>query len=216
MMIIKNTRAIIFDMDGTLTNSISYHKEAWIRFLKKYNIYLESNQFNAQNHGTIDEMIIRFFGDSVDLNTIKDLGQEKERIYRELYRNDIKEIDGLTNFLIELKSKNIKIGLATNCDTPNIDFVLESLNIKKYFDVIIGGHEVVYGKPNPEIYISILNRLGIMNHEAIVIEDSEGGILSALKAGINVVGITTSHNADELRKYGCYETIDDFKHFEIK
>ena len=55
-----------------------------------------------------------------------------------------------------------------------------------------------------------------MNHEAIVIEDSEGGILSALKAGINVVGITTSHNADELRKYGYYETIDDFKHFEIK
>lgn len=215
-MIIKNTKALIFDMDGTLINSISYHKEAWIRFLKKYNIYLEPNQFNAQNHGTIDEMIIRFFGDSIDLNLIKDLGQEKERIYRELYRNDIKEIDGLTNFLIELKSKNIKIGLATNCDTPNINFVLESLNIKKYFDVIIGGHEVVSGKPNPEIYISMLNRLGVMNHEAIVIEDSEGGILSALKAGINVVGITTSHNANELRKYGCYETIDDFKHFEIK
>lgn len=165
-MIIKNTRAIIFDMDGTLINSISYHKEAWIRFLKKYNIYLEPNQFNAQNHGTIDEMIVRFFGDSVDLNTIKDLGQEKERIYRELYRNDIKEIDGLTNFLIELKSKNIKIGLATNCDTPNIDFVLKSLNIKKYFDVIIGGHEVVYGKPNPDIYIEILNRLGIRDYES--------------------------------------------------
>ena len=215
MLTIKGIRAVIFDMDGTMIDSISYHKEAWIAFLNKYGIDLNPSQFQAQNHGTIDEMIIRFFGNNIDSNKIKELGREKEKTYRDLYKNDIKEIAGLTNFLKELKAKNIKIALATNCDTLNINFVLESLNIKKYFDVITGGHEVINGKPNPEIYFTTLNKLKITNNEAIVIEDSEGGIISSLKAGIKVVGITTSHTADELKKYGCYEVITDFKYFEI-
>lgn len=201
-------------MDGTLVDNIPYHKTAWIKFLEKHKIYLDPDQFEAQNHGTIDEMIKRFFGDNTELNTIKELGQEKESLYRDFYKNDIKEVEGLTDLLENLRSQNIKIALATNCDTPNIDFVLDSLGIRKYFDVITGGHEIVNGKPHPEIYNLVLNKLGIPNDRAIAIEDSKGGIESALKAGIKVVGITTSNKSDKLLGYGCFVVIDDFTQIE--
>ena len=72
-------KAIIFDMDGTLVDNIIFHKNAWLKFLKKYNIEIEPESFNAQNHGTIDEMIVRFFGNDISTEKVQQLGQEKEQ-----------------------------------------------------------------------------------------------------------------------------------------
>lgn len=215
MFLTENISAIIFDMDGTLVDNIPYHKEAWIKFLKKHKINLDPDQFEAQNHGTIDQMIKRFFGSNTALKEVKKLGQEKESLYRTIYKDNIKEVEGLTAFLKELKSKNIKIALATNCDSPNIDFVLDRLHIRKYFDIIIGGHQVANGKPHPEIYNSVLKKLAIKNNQVIAFEDSKGGIESALKAGIEVAGITTSYKSDKLLEYGCFQVIHDFTQIQI-
>ena len=215
MLEINNIKSVIFDMDGTLIDNIAYHKKAWILLLEKYGIRLEPEQFHAQNHGTIDEMIKHFFGNDLPDSRVKMLGHEKEQWYRDLYKNDIKEIEGLTEFLVDIKNKKIKIGLATNCDNSNIDFVLDSLKIRKFFDAITGGHEVTKGKPDPEIYITTLKKLGIENNKTIVFEDSGGGIRSALQAGIKVIGITTTLTNKELIGLSCIGAIDSFRQVKI-
>ncbi|HAQ20220.1 MAG TPA: HAD family phosphatase [Prolixibacteraceae bacterium] len=209
------TKAIIFDMDGTLVDSIPFHKEAWLLFLKKHDINLDPDQFQAQNHGNLGEMIRRFFGHDISDEKAGELGQEKEIIYRDLYKKHIKEIDGLTDLLNTMKKRNIKASLATMGDTPNIDFILDELKIRHFFHSITGGHQIVRGKPDAEIFKLALKKLNFKSTECIVIEDSLGGVYSAIKAGLKVIGITTSHSADELKQNGCFYTISDFKELDL-
>ncbi len=202
-------------MDGTLVNNIPYHEKSWISFFNLNGINISPESFSAQNHGTIDEMITRFFGNELSDEKLKDLGQNKEQTYRDLYKNDLIEIAGLTAFLKDLKQKNIKIGLATMGDLPNIDFILDGLDIRNYFDKITGGHEVSKGKPDPEIFLKSVEKLKIKPEECLVFEDSLGGIQSALNASLKVVGVTTSHAEKELLDFGCIKAIDDFENVDF-
>ena len=206
-------KAVIFDMDGTLVDNIPYHEKSWIAFLNQHQIQISPESFSAQNHGTIDEMITRFFGNDLTVERLKNLGQLKEQTYRDFYKSDLKEISGLTLFLRNLQTKNIKIGLATMGDIPNIDFILDGLNIRNYFDEVTGGHEVSKGKPDPEIFLKSLEKLNVKPEECVVFEDSLGGIQSALDANIKVVGITTLHSKEQLLDFGCSKVIDTYENF---
>lgn len=203
-------KALIFDMDGTIVDNIPFHHQAWLTFLKKYRIELNQDEFHAQNHGTIDEMIIRFFGDDLPLEKITELGFEKEATYRELYKETITEVKGLTGLLEWAKLKELKIGLATMGNVDNIDFILDNLKIRSYFDAIVGGDQVVRGKPDPEIYERVLSNLEVEAGEALAFEDSHGGILAARQAGLQVIGMCTTHTPTELESWGVKSCIDDF------
>jgi HAD superfamily hydrolase (TIGR01509 family) len=204
---------IIFDMDGTIVNNIPFHKDAWLLFLKSNNIPIDEKDFNVPNHGTIDEMIIRFFGTDLPAEKIKELGEEKERIYRNLYQSQIREISGLSECLNRLRHNNIYIGLATMGDMPNIDFIIDNLDIRKYFHTVIGGHEVSKGKPDPEIFLTAMKKLRVDNKNCIAVEDSIGGVRAALGAGLKVVGITTTFTKEELLDNGCFQTVDNYLNF---
>jgi HAD superfamily hydrolase (TIGR01509 family) len=207
----KLPKAIIFDMDGTLVDNIPFHREAWLAFLKKQGIHLHQDEFHAQNHGNIDEMMRRFFPHIHDKQMLYDLGQEKESTYRELYRPHIREVHGLSFFLQQMKANGIIGLLATMGDPPNIDFTLDSLGIRSYFSFTTGGHEVAKGKPDPEIFLLSMQKGGLRPEECLVIEDSQGGILAAKRAGIQVVGISTSESKETLLSLGCEWVMADFE-----
>jgi len=209
-------KAILFDMDGTLVDSIPFHQASWVSFLKKHNIVLDPEQFQAQNHGNIEEMIKRFFGAAISDEKRIELGNEKEVMYRDLYRLQIREIDGLTDFLKALNKQKITVALATMGDQTNIGFILDAIKIRPYFQYITGGNEIVKGKPDPEIYELSLKKMNLKNTDCVVIEDSIDGVLSAQKAGIKVIGITTSQTADELTKAGCFYTISDYRDLDLE
>lgn len=209
-------KAIIFDMDGTLADSIPFHRESWVLFLKKHQIHLDPEQFQSQNHGNIQEMIKRFFGNDISDEKLAELGEEKEIIYRDIYREHLREIPGLTNFLNLLKSHGIRMALATMGDSNNIDFFLNGLKVFSFFEIISGGLEISKGKPDPEIFNLSLKKLNLKPDDCVVIEDSIDGVLAARRAGIRVIGITTSHSSSELRELGCFYTVSDFQEFDLK
>lgn len=206
----EKLKAIIFDMDGTLVDNIPYHKEAWFTMLGKHGISLNPEEFDAQNHGNINDMIRRFFGNGLADEQVVKLGQEKEQTYRDLYGRHLTEVEGLTSMLRALRQAGIKIGLATMGDTPNIDFVLDGLNIRQYFQAVTDGHEIEKGKPHPDIFNLSLQKLGMNANECLVVEDSMGGIEAARAAGIPVVGITTSHAASEFPENVCLATVSNY------
>ncbi|TRX60667.1 HAD family phosphatase [Fulvivirga sp. M361] len=206
----NNIKGIIFDMDGTLLDNMHHHREAWLFFLKKHHIELSPEQFDKQNHGSLYEIIKRFFPGITDSQKISELGQEKEAIYRQRYK-DVKEIEGLSDLLLTLQEKKVKALLGTMGDIPNIDFVLDHLNIREFFDSITGGHEVSQGKPNPEIFLLSMKKSGLKADECVVIEDTISGIQAAKRADIRVIGITTSFQAGELMQHGCDHVIGNFQ-----
>ncbi|OOG76153.1 HAD family phosphatase [Algoriphagus sp. A40] len=210
MSLIKNIRGILFDMDGTLVDNIPFHQEAWLRFLGNHGIHLRPEDFHAQNHGTLNEMIRKFFPHVESREKRIELGEEKEATYRHIYRPNLKEIEGLTPFLKFLQSQHISCHLATMGDQNNIDFTLNGLGIRRYFDTVTGGHEVLKGKPDPEIFIKSLKKSGENPENILVFEDSGGGIRSAKSAGLKVIGLATTHSKKELIEMGCVNVFSNF------
>ena len=208
---VKYFQAIFFDMDGTLVDSIPFHQEAWLKFLSNHGIHLRPEDFHAQNHGNIHEMIRRFFPHESSEEKRQELGEEKEITFRKIYQPYLTEIKGLTRFLEALKSREISIHLTTMGDQTNIDFTLDGLGIRSFFDTMTGGHEVEKGKPDPEIFLKTLQKSGVKAEEALVFEDSGGGIRSAKAAGLKVIGIATSHTKKELQEMGCEVAFSDFE-----
>jgi HAD superfamily hydrolase (TIGR01509 family) len=97
-----------------------------------------------------------------------------------------------------LKQNNVATAVATNAPISNLNFTLERINIRPYFDALIDATMVKEGKPNPEIYLKAAEKLNMPTDKCIVMEDSMTGVEAGLKANMKVVALTTTHKAEEL------------------
>jgi beta-phosphoglucomutase family hydrolase len=192
-------KAVLFDMDGVIVDNLPYHVEAWLLFCERNGIPLTKEVFYKELNGMNSKDTFEwFYKKEMTRAEVEVLEEEKELLYREFYAEHRKPAKGLLTFLHDLRSRGIKTALATSAGPGNIDFIVDGLGIRDQFDAIIGGAEVTKGKPDPEIYIKAAALVGVSPADCIVIEDSLQGIASGQAAGAWVVGITTSHTADEL------------------
>jgi beta-phosphoglucomutase family hydrolase len=192
-------KAVLFDMDGVIVDNLPYHMEAWLLFCERNGIPLTKEVFYKELNGMNSKDTFEwFYKKEMTRSEVEVLEEEKELLYREFYAEHRKPAKGLLTFLHDLRSRGIKTALATSAGPGNIDFIVDGLGIRDQFDAIIGGAEVTKGKPDPEIYLKAAALVGVSPADCIVIEDSLQGIASGQAAGARVVGITTSHTADEL------------------
>ncbi len=204
--------AVIFDMDGVIIDSNPYHKISLRQFCEKYGFRLSDEELIKKIYGrTNKEWIANLFG-NLSKEELSRYGEEKESLFREIFKNDIRALDGLPEFLEKLKQKNIPIAIGTSAPRSNVDFVLEHTNLGEYFSVILDEADVEHGKPNPEIYLKVASRLGYEPSRCIVFEDSLSGVESARRAGAKVVGVATTHSMEELSHTDFI--IHDFKNLD--
>jgi beta-phosphoglucomutase len=190
--------AFIFDMDGVMIDSNPFHKTSLKQFCKKYGHDLSEEQLLQRIYGrTNRDWLTNVFGklDDAQLNKYAD---EKEALFRDLYQNDIKPVDGLIAFLEKLDEQKLSRAIATSAPRANVDFTLSKTKTEKYFKTILDESYVTKGKPDPEIYIKTAAALHFEPSHCIVFEDSLSGVKSAKAAGCKVVGITTTHIPEEL------------------
>lgn len=190
--------AVIFDMDGVLVDNYEFHLKAWEIFLEKYEISLTGDFRTRIFGGTNKEHFEYFFNRKLTSREIKEYEETKESIYRTIYSDEIKPVDGLISFLTLLKQNKVSLALATSSPPVNVKFVLEKTGVSHFFPVILDSTSVLKGKPDPEIYIKTANALKYSLNRCIVFEDSINGIVAAKKAGTKIIAITTTHNAGDL------------------
>lgn len=190
--------AVIFDMDGVIIDSNPYHKISLRQFCEKYGFHLSDEELINKIYGrTNKEWIANLFG-KLSKAELSQYGEEKESLFREVFKNDIRALEGLPEFLENLKQNNIPIAIGTSAPRSNVDFVLAHTKLGEYFSVILDEADVEHGKPNPEIYLKVAARLGYEPSRCIVFEDSLSGVESARRAGAKVVGVATTHSVEEL------------------
>ena len=107
---------------------------------------------------------------------------------------------GLVDFLDYLQSQKILLALGTSAPTSNVDFTLDKLNLRRYFEVIVDGTHVQRGKPDPQVYQLCAMKMGLSPEECVVFEDSLSGLESGERAGCKIVGVSTSHKFSELKE----------------
>lgn len=194
-------KAVIFDMDGVIVNNHEFHFKAWMDFADRYNFELNEEIYKEQFNGKTNRDLFRSLFDDPTDEEIETYTEEKESLYRELYWDDLAVHTGLLDFLASLKRNRIKIALATSAPTENVDWVLDNLQLRPWFDVIVDGTQVDNGKPDPEIYLTVCDRLEIPPGDCLVFEDSLAGLESGKEAGCMIVGVATSHEAWELQSH---------------
>jgi beta-phosphoglucomutase len=122
---------------------------------------------------------------------------KKETAYQQAFLPHLKLIDGLDDFIQQAKKNNIKIAIGSAAMLFNIDYVLDNLNIRHYFDAIISADDVILSKPDGETYLKCATALGVLPNECIVFEDVPKGVESAVNAGMKSVVITSLHQENE-------------------
>ena len=182
--------ALIFDLDGVIVDSMPVHERAWRQYLES--LGLDAGDIPARMHGRRNDEIVRdFLGDEVDRQTVLAHGAAKERLFRNMLREQLRQhlVPGIAEFLDRISGA--PIALATNAERANIDFTLDGAGLRPYFDAIVDGSEVARPKPAPDVYLRAAELLNIPPRNCVVFEDSPVGVASALAAGMRVVGVLT-------------------------
>ncbi|MFA6084917.1 HAD family hydrolase [Mucilaginibacter sp.] len=189
--------AVIFDMDGTLVDNTPFHFRAWQALFKLHNMgELSKQTYQSEISGVpILNTVKKHFGSQYDDAGLDVLVNEKQELYRQAFQPYLRPINGLENFLAELKDAGIKMALATSSDIHDVEFIFNTVPIRQYFDAIIIGSMVSEPKPSPLIFLKAAEQLNIRPEKCVVFEDSTSGLKAGNNAGMKVVGITTSHPA---------------------
>jgi beta-phosphoglucomutase family hydrolase len=206
--------AVIFDMDGVIVNNMPYHRKAWAKFFEKYNPHMILEDFLPHMGKSNEDLLTVLFGKKLTEEEIESLGEEKEALYREIYAPDVTPLPGFMDFLRSLKENHVKTAVATAAPKVNLDFLLEHIDLKNDFDVLIDDSEVEKGKPDPEIYLKAARRLDFLPELCLVFEDSLAGIQAALNAGMKVIGVATTNPVEKMQNTNL--VIKDFTEISVE
>ncbi|GEM_PF-2316151 len=193
---------ILFDLDGTLTDTELLHNKADEFILKKYNIdfkeELKKGSFKLTETTGLRQMdVFDLYIKIFNLNiTSQDFLQEKINYFK---KSKIKLLDNIKKVLKELKKEHTLV-IVTSGHSSLVNLTLERCNIKNYFDFVITSNDVNEGKPSPIPYETARKKLNVPKEECIVVEDSPNGVISGKRAGMITIGVVNTFSADLLRE----------------
>jgi beta-phosphoglucomutase len=204
-------RSVLFDLDGTMVDNMRYHVNAWIEMGKKLGHELSREYIQREFSGRKNEELFPLLvGRGLDAAEIRQLSEEKEARYRELFAPHVRLLDGLEAFLEQLAVRGIAVGIATAAPAENRDLVLERSGLAARIAVVVGAEQVERGKPAPDLFLAAAQQLGCAPSATLVFEDAVLGVQAGRAAGMRVCGVTTSEPSEVLLAAGAHFTIRNF------
>lgn len=190
-------KAVIFDMDGLMIDSERVTYEEYCRKLAQLGYSFNEKIYRkclGKNKKGIFQVFSEHFGDDFPMDQVWD---DVHVWLDERLTAHVPIKNGLIELLDFLKENGYKTIVATSSGRARVDVILKNAKIDHYFDDTICGDEVIHGKPNPEIFLTACKKLNVLPEEAIVIEDSEAGILAAHDGNIDVICIPDMKQPEE-------------------
>ncbi len=193
------TEALIFDMDGTMIDSMPWHAKAWVEFARRRDMALDVPDLMRRTTGrTAIECARELLQRDVTEEESAAITHEKELIYRELFSAEFREVAGFRAFARAAAARGLKIAVGTAGDKHNIEFAMSRLKMTPLPLAIVGGDEGFTGKPTPAIFLEAARRIGVAPERCIVFEDAPFGIEAARRGGMRAVAVCSTHSAAEL------------------
>lgn len=191
--------ALIFDMDGTMVDSMPWHAKAWIEYGRRKGLAIDMPDFMRRTTGrTAFECACELMGREVTEAESMEITHAKESIYRELFGAAFREVAGFSSFASAAAARGFKIAVGTAGDKHNIAFTMSQLKLDPAPLAIVGGDEGLPGKPQPAIFLEAARRIGVPPARCVVFEDAPFGIEAARRGGMRAVAVCSTHSASEL------------------
>jgi len=196
----EGAKAVIWDMDGVIADTASYHFKAWHEVFQKRGVNFTGKDFK-RNFGQRNDTIIRnTLGEEIPAEEIDTIATEKERAFRKTAKQNVKPLPGVVALIKALKEHGFKLAIASSAPDENIQLLTRDLGIDSYFNVITSGREVSKGKPDPQGFLLAAKRLDVVPGSCIVIEDAIAGVTAARRAGMRCIAVTNTHPRERLKE----------------
>lgn len=197
---LQNIKAAIFDLDGTLIDSMWIWDKIDKDYLAEKNIQVPENLNNEIAHLSFNQ-VAKYFKERFNLDdSLDEIKNSWNTMAYNHYSNNIKLKNGVKEFLDLLKSLNIKIALATSNSKELLEAALKSNGIYDYFDSITLTDEVSVGKHEPDVYLLAAKKLGVAPEDCLVFEDIIQAVRGAKKAGMKVIAVEDDRSLDDKEK----------------
>jgi beta-phosphoglucomutase family hydrolase len=184
------SRAVLWDMDGTLIDSQEFHWIAWHDTMAHEGITITHEQFLSSFGQRNDSILPRWLGAGVTPECIDRIANAKEDLYRGLIRKyGISPLPGVERWVHRLHNEGWLQAIASAAPRANVEAILASLSATHIFQGIVSAEDVHHGKPDPEVYLIAASRLGVSPDCCIVVEDAAAGVEGARRAGMKSIGV---------------------------
>ncbi len=205
-------RAILFDLDGVIVDSNPAIEHFWKSITDQEGIELTDSAIRTWIHG-------RKVGDTLS-GLFGHLSEERHQEIREAaHQFDLsitpKPVAGVTDFIRQLREHSLPVGLVTSSHHSRMLKMITALDIHEQFTHFVTAHDVSKGKPDPEPYLAMSSKMGLLPGDCLVFEDAISGIQSAQNAGMHSIGIGKDWARQDLRLHGAKDVISDFSEILI-
>lgn len=188
---------VIFDMDGVLVDSAGAHLQSWQRLAEELGQDVSPEQF-ARTFGRQNRDIIPLVFGEASEPRIRELGDRKETLYRDLVREHPPIMPGAIELVRSLADTGARLAVGSSAPRANIDLILSAMNVQDAMNAIVGGDDVTRGKPSPDVFLLAAERLGLKPTRCVVIEDAPVGVSAAKRAGMACIAVMTHHTRETL------------------
>lgn len=187
------TRAVLWDLDGTLVDSGEMHWWSWRDTLSAIGVPVTYEQF-AGTFGQKNDRILRsWLGSDATAERITEVAEAKESEYRRLVSvHGLEPLPGAREWVERLRAAGWRQAIASSAPRKNVEVMLAAIGLDTAFDAIVASEDVGKGKPDPEVFLTAAARLGATPQNSIVVEDAAAGIEAARRAGIKCIGVSAS------------------------
>lgn len=186
------SRAVLWDLDGTLVDSEEYHWQSWRDTLAPEGLSITHDQFLASFGKKNDPIMREWLGAGYTPERAVRLADAKEADYRRLVSvHGLTALPGAREWLTALHAAGWKQAIVTSAPKANADVMLRALDMTPLFEAVVTAEDVSHGKPDPEVFLTGASRVGVPPSRCIVVEDAAAGIEGARRAGMKSIGVSS-------------------------
>ena len=212
-------KAVFIDFSGVIIDDEAINQELIAEIMLNENLRADENEYAQYCRGRSDRACLKDIlanrGRILSDAYLDRLLANKDRAYRkQIEQLELSVPVHLTEFLAKLKEQDIAVGLVTGTSRSQVEYILQKLDLAKYFDTIVAGDDLDSSKPEPEPYLLAAKQLNLQPSECLAIEDNPIGIQAAKQANIQVVGIANIYPLHMLQRQANW-TVDDFSEIEL-
>lgn len=194
-------KAVIFDMDGVLVDSMHAHWLAWRETFADYGIDIKREDFDKTPGMTVEPVIKFLGGDEFSREQIQDLTVKQELAFQKIIAENFPAIPGVSELIKSLDEAGWKMAVGTSGPRANLKLILSRIPESERIKAHVVHGDYTHGKPDPEVFLTAAQRLGVTPGEAVVVEDSLVGLEAAKRGGFLSVALTTTHPGEQLEPF---------------
>ena len=194
----SQSRAVIWDVDGTLVDTAELHFQAWVEVARRLNKPFGHADFAATFGRRNPEILHQLFGSDLSEQEIEELGVLKEDLYRAAARKGVDLLPGVRTLLEGLHTAGFLQAIGSSAPRQNLDLILELTRTRPFFEAIVSSEDTQRGKPDPQVFQVAAERLGVSPHRCLVMEDAIAGVQAAKAAGMKCIAVCfVGHHSEE-------------------